>query len=104
MGSAIGIPLVAAEPRVGAAIFGLVGRTDGLARAAADVTVPLRFLLQWDDRLVAREAGLAMFDAFVSREKTLHPNPGGHGDVPGFEVDGAVGFLGDRLALAKRVS
>lgn len=99
MGSATGIPLVAAEPRVWAAVFGLVGSTEGLARAAADAKVPMRFLLQWEDQLVAREAGLAMFDAFGSREKTLHANPGGHGDVPEFEVDSAVRFLADRLGV-----
>lgn len=45
MGSAIGIPLVAAEPRIGAAIFGLVGH-EALADVAAQITVPIEFLLQ----------------------------------------------------------
>ena len=93
MGGAIGIPLVAAEPRVRAAVFGLVGASPNLVQAAAQVTVPLRFLLQWDDQLVARVAGLALFDAFGSRRKTLHANPGGHGEVPESEVDSAVRFL-----------
>jgi dienelactone hydrolase len=93
MGSAIGIPLVAAEPRVRAAVFGLVGASDSLVTAAARVTVPVRFLLQWDDQLIARDAGLAMFDAFGTRHKTLHANPGGHGEVPESEVDSAVRFL-----------
>jgi dienelactone hydrolase len=56
MGSAIGIPLVAAEPRVRAAVLGLIGATDALVRAAAAITVPVRFLLQWDDRLIPRDA------------------------------------------------
>jgi dienelactone hydrolase len=97
MGSAIGIGLVAAEPRVRAAVFGLVGATEQLARAAAGVTVPMRFLLQWDDQLIPREAGLAMFDAFAACEKTLHANPGGHGDVPAAEIGSAVTFLAERL-------
>ncbi|MCP2244575.1 alpha/beta hydrolase [Lentzea aerocolonigenes] len=101
MGSAIGIELVAAEPRVLAAVFGLVGRTEQLARAAAGVTVPMRFLLQWDDQLIAREAGLAMFDAFASREKTLHASPGGHGDVPEGEIGSAVAFLAERLGVGR---
>ena len=45
LGSAIGVPLVAAEPRITAAVFGLVGH-DTLAEAAARVTVPVEFLLQ----------------------------------------------------------
>ncbi|MGW6928509.1 alpha/beta hydrolase [Lentzea sp. NPDC054927] len=93
MGSAIGIPLVAAEPRIRAAVFGLVGASGSLAKAAAQVTVPLRFLLQWDDQLIARDAALALFDAFGARQKTLHANPGGHHDVPEFEMDSAVRFL-----------
>jgi predicted peptidase len=101
MGSAIGIELVAAEPRVVAAVFGLVGRTEQLARAAAGVTVPMRFLLQWDDQLIPREAGLAMFDAFASREKTLHANPGGHGDVPEAEIGDAVAFLAERVGAGR---
>jgi dienelactone hydrolase len=93
MGSAIGIPLVAAEPRVAAAVFGLIGTTDALATAAAAITVPVRFLLQWDDRLIQREAGLALFDAFTTPRRTLHANPGVHGDVPEHETDSAVAFL-----------
>ncbi|RDI31905.1 alpha/beta hydrolase [Lentzea flaviverrucosa] len=93
MGSALGIPLVAAEPRVRAAVFGLIGATGPLVRAAAAITVPVRFLLQCDDRLVARDAGLALFDAFAAPRKSLHANPGGHGDVPEHELAGAVTFL-----------
>jgi hypothetical protein len=43
LGSAIGVPFVAAEPRVAAAVFGLAGHA--LAEAAARVTVPVEFLL-----------------------------------------------------------
>ncbi|MFD4636621.1 alpha/beta hydrolase [Lentzea sp. NPDC058436] len=93
MGSAIGIPLVAAEPRVDAAVFGLIGATDALVAAAAAITVPVRFLLQWDDRLVPRDAGLALFDAFAAPRRSLHANPGGHGDVPDDEISSAVAFL-----------
>ncbi|SES39338.1 alpha/beta hydrolase [Lentzea albida] len=93
MGSAIGIPLVAREPRVDTAVFGLIGATDALVTAARAITVPVRFLLQWDDRLVGRDAGLALFDAFAAPGKSLHANPGGHGDVPEHELDAAVAFL-----------
>jgi hypothetical protein len=30
---------------------------------------------------------LALFDLFASAEKTLHANPGKHGEVPLFELD-----------------
>ncbi|MEV4567879.1 alpha/beta hydrolase [Nonomuraea sp. NPDC049419] len=97
MGCGLGIPLIAAEPRIGAAVLGLLG-ADGLTGEAAQVKVPVRFLLQWDDRLVPRERGLALFDALGTPDKTLHANPGGHGDVPPFEVDEEVRFFARHLA------
>ena len=102
LGCGIGVPLTAAEPRISAAVFGLAGR-EALAAAAARITVPVEFLLQWDDEQVPRESGLALFDAFGSAEKTLHANPGRHGAVPRFEVGSAERFFtrhlgGERLS------
>ena len=91
-GSAIGVPLVAAEPRIRAAVLGLVG-IETLAEAAARITVPVEFLLQWDDELVPRDAVLALFGAIGSADKTLHANPGGHVDIPAHELDGSVRFF-----------
>ena len=56
MGCATGIPLVAAESRITAAVLGLAG-ADGLAAAAARINVPIEFVLQWDDELVMRGLG-----------------------------------------------
>jgi hypothetical protein len=42
---------------------------------------------------VPREAGLALFDAFASHEKTLHANPGRHAGVPAFELDSSERFF-----------
>ena len=92
LGSAIGVRFVAAEPRIAAAVFGLAGH-ETLSEPAAQVTVPVEFLLQWDDEHVPRDSGLALFDAFASREKTLHANPGRHADVPAFERDSSERFL-----------
>jgi dienelactone hydrolase len=92
LGSAIGVPLVAAEPRIRAAVLGLMGH-ETLAEAAAKITVPVEFELQWDDEIVPRESGLVLFDAIGSSEKTLHANPGGHMDVPIFEADSSERFF-----------
>jgi hypothetical protein len=92
LGSRIGVPLAAAEPRIGAAVFGLAGH-ERLDETAARVTVPVEFLLQWDDELVPRESGLALFGALGSVEKTLHANPGGHGGVPAFELESSERFF-----------
>jgi dienelactone hydrolase len=92
LGTAIGLPLVAAEPRVSAAVLGLMGH-ETLAQQAARVTVPVEFELQWDDEIVPRDSALALFDAIGSADKTLHANPGRHGEVPPFEVDSSERFF-----------
>ncbi|WP_214409697.1 dienelactone hydrolase family protein [Sphaerisporangium fuscum] len=97
MGCGLGIPLIVAEPRIRAAVLGLLG-VHGLAEDAARMTVPVQFLVQWDDQLVPRDQSLALFDALASAEKTLHANPGKHGDVPSFEVDSSLGFLTRHLS------
>jgi dienelactone hydrolase len=90
MGAAIGLPLVAAEPRITAAVLGLTGSG---TPDAERITVPVEFVVQWDDELVPRADSLALFDAFASAEKTLHANPGPHHAVPPFERDSAERFL-----------
>ncbi|WP_329296758.1 alpha/beta hydrolase [Streptomyces pseudovenezuelae] len=97
LGCVIGAPLVAAEPRVRAAVLGLSG-AEVSAEAAARITVPVEFLVQWDDERVPRTQSLALFDAFASTEKTLHANPGGHGEVPGFETESTLRFFARHLA------
>jgi pimeloyl-ACP methyl ester carboxylesterase len=90
MGTAIGVPFVAAEPRIAAAVFGLAGlrpADERMARAAAAITVPVEFAFQWDDEIAPRDRGIALFDAFGSKEKSMHVNPGGHLAIPDFEGD-----------------
>jgi dienelactone hydrolase len=97
MGCAFGMPLVAAEPRVGAAVLGLQG-SPALAGTAAQIIVPVQFLVQWDDELIPRARSLALFDAIGSAEKTLHANPGKHSDLPQFETDNSLRFFARQLA------
>ncbi|HEX5287797.1 MAG TPA: alpha/beta hydrolase [Streptosporangiaceae bacterium] len=95
MGTSFGIPLVAREPRISAAVLGLNALREGSdqQRASAEaITVPLLFLFQWDDELMTRDAGLALWDAFGSAEKTMHVNPGPHVGIPLFERDAAAAF------------
>ena len=98
MGTGIGLRFVASEPRVKAAVLGLAGVRTGMGgpefeTAARSLRVPILFLLQWDDELIARDAGLGLFDAIGSTDKTLHVNPGGHVQVPVFENDSAELFF-----------
>ena len=96
LGCGLGVPFIAAEPRVRAAVLGLGGAAAS-ADDAARITVPVEFLLQWDDERVPRNQGLALFDALASAEKTLHANPGKHMEVPAFEVDSTLRFFARHL-------
>ncbi len=96
LGCGLGVPFVAAEPRVRAAVLGLGGALAS-AGAAARITVPVEFLVQWDDERVPRAQSLALFDALASAEKTLHANPGKHGEVPAFEADSTLRFFARHL-------
>jgi dienelactone hydrolase len=95
LGCGLGVPFVAAEPRVRAAVLGLGGALAS-AEAAARITIPVEFLVQWDDERVPRTQSLALFDALASAEKTLHANPGEHG-VPAFELDSTLRFFARHL-------
>src|SRR5579863_1891967 len=88
MGTAIGVPFVASEPRITAAVFGLAGLRPGAAdfeAAAKKISIPIEFVFQWEDAVAPRETGIALFNAFASAEKTMNINPGGHMDIPAFE-------------------
>ena len=96
LGTAIGIPLTAIDHRIKAAVFGggfVV--YEGLIEAAERITVPVQFLLPWDDEHVDRGSALGLFDAFGSTEKTLHANPGDHRSIRWVGLDDA--FLARHL-------
>jgi pimeloyl-ACP methyl ester carboxylesterase len=96
LGGAIGLSLAALEPRVTAAVVGLIGGGP-LREVATRVRIPVELFLQWADEVVPRADGLALFDALGSGEKTLHANPGGHGEVPRFEAESAQLFFARHL-------
>ncbi|ASW54875.1 alpha/beta hydrolase [Plantactinospora sp. KBS50] len=94
----VGIRLAVVEPRIVAAGFfagSFVPRA--MFEEARQVTIPLHVLLQWDDEGNDRQAALDLFDAFGSREKTLHANMGGHTGVPQFAGEDAAGFFARHL-------
>ena len=96
--TAIGIRLAMVEPRISAVNFFAQGFVPGILREQArQVTVPLQFLMQWDDEGMERQPALDLFDAFGAKEKTLHANLGGHAGTPWFEVDGGARFFSRHL-------
>lgn len=94
----IGTRLAAVEPRISAAVLfagSFVPRV--IFEEARQVTIPLLVLLQWDDEGNDRQMALDLFDAFGSKEKTLHANMGGHTGVPQSAGDEAGRFLARHL-------
>ena len=102
MGARYGIPLVATEPRITAAVVGLFGLLpDPTFRGhVAAISVPLLFLFQFNDELMTPQAGIALWEAFGSAEKTMHINPGPHVGIPVFERDSSLAFFGRHLSKA----
>jgi pimeloyl-ACP methyl ester carboxylesterase len=96
--TAVGIRLALVEPRISAAAFFAGGFVPGALREEArQVSIPLLFLLQWDDEGNDRQLALDLFDAFGSEEKTLHANTGGHTGVPEWEGDAGNRFFARHL-------
>lgn len=90
----IGVRLALVEPRIKAALLFAGGYVPtSIVTEARQVTLPLLVLLQWDDEGNDRQLALDLFDAFGSKEKTLHANLGGHTGVPQFEGDDANRFF-----------
>lgn len=107
MGSLIGVPYVAAEPRLKAAALGLCGFTGVtpnqggggavLEAAAPNIKIPLVFMLQWDDERFDRLGSIAMFGAFGSTDKRLAWHVGAHAEMPEEGRRHARTFLAERL-------
>lgn len=102
MGTMMGLPLCVADERIAVAVLGLMGHWGpnkaDLIELAPQLSIPVRFLVQWDDEVVPRDQCLELFDALGSERKTLHANPGIHRNVPTFEVKSAVAYLAEQLA------
>ena len=93
LGTATGLMLTASEPRITAATFGGVFVYDALIEAAGQITIPIEFVIPWDDEEIDRQSGLALFDACASKDKALHAYPGRHNQMPLAEVDRAARFF-----------
>lgn len=101
MGTAYGLPFVAQEPRIAAAVFGMWGTeypaSEHLAEAAASVRCPTLFLRRSKDQTFSLTSVHDLFDAVGSADKTLETLEGPHSDLVDDALEAAFAFLGDRL-------
>lgn len=107
MGTMLGLPFVAAEPRISAAVLGLCGFTGTSAVRgrfgerhrvdAPSVTCPVLFTVQWDDERFDRDGAFELFGALGSTDKRMHVHTGLHADLPPEGRDASREFLAQYL-------
>ena len=100
LGVVTGLMLTAVESRITAVSFGGVFVCDALIEAAEKITVPVEYQIPWDDEEFDRTSGVTLFNAFASKEKTLHAYSGGHYPVPEYERDSSARFFARHLGRA----
>lgn len=107
MGSLIGVPYVAAEPRIKVAALGLCGTAGStpsrgsigglLVNRAPRVMCPVIFMMQWNDERFTRDGSLALFDLFGTRDKRLMSFLGAHAEMPEEGRKASRAFVAERL-------
>lgn len=97
MGTAYGLPLVAADARIKASALGMWGtcRTpnERLIQDAKKISTPVLFQTKQDDEIFTKEGQQHLYDLIASAQKELRSYPGGHTDPKTNQLDDIVEFL-----------
>ena len=97
MGTAYGIPVCAAEPRIKAAAMGMWGvdwgQEDRLLADARAMRTPTLFQIKTGDQIFAAAGQRALFDALGSPDKALRTHEGGHDLTAPGQLEELLGFI-----------
>lgn len=103
MGHAFGVPLLAEEGRIGAAVIGLWGanypNSERLAVAAGNVRCPTLTMQMRSDALFTLDGAVALFDALAGDDKRFLLMPGPH-TLTSEQTETGLAFLARRLGVA----
>ncbi|MBB3603823.1 pimeloyl-ACP methyl ester carboxylesterase [Mycolicibacterium sp. BK556] len=100
LGVVTGLMLATAEPRIRAASFGAVFVDGAAIEAARNVTIPVEYRIPWGHEEFDRAAGIALFDALGSTEKSLHARSGRLYPALDYERENAAQFFVRTLSPA----
>jgi dienelactone hydrolase len=97
MGTAYGLPVVAAEPRIQSAVLGMWGTcrtpSDRLIADAHRITVPVLFQVKREDAIFTAAGQRDLYDHLASSRKEFVAYDGGHVDPVGEQLDDIARFL-----------
>lgn len=101
MGTAYGLPLVAADDRIGAAVLGMWGanfpNSQSLVEAAGKVSCPTLWMHKTEDDFFTLEGSLEIFDAIPGKDKRMVMYPGPHDEATLEQIYTALDFLTRQL-------